>query len=47
MEIVTNGMKDVFGYLTKQWTWWMRVIQGKMLNKKKRTPLSDEACNPK
>lgn len=42
MEMVNNGMKDIFGYLTKLWTWWISFIQGIMINKKKSTPLSDE-----
>ena len=44
MEPVTNVMKDMFGYLTTQWTWWMSFIQGEMLNKKTAL-LSDEAYN--
>lgn len=47
MEIVTNGMKNVFGYVTKQWTRWIGFILGKMLSKKKRAPLKEEACSPK
>lgn len=42
MEMVNNGMKDIFGYLTKLWAWWISFIQGIMINKKKSTLLSDE-----
>ena len=42
MEMVNNGMKDIFGYLTKLWAWWITFIQGIMINKKKSTLLSDE-----
>ena len=28
IDTVTNGVKDVFGYLTKSWTWWISFTQG-------------------
>lgn len=42
MDMANNGMKDIFGYLTKLWTWWISFIQGIIINKKKSTLLSDE-----
>lgn len=26
MEMVNNGMKDIFGYLTKLWTCFIQVV---------------------
>lgn len=44
MEMVNNGMKEIFGDLTKLWTWWISFIQGIMINKKKNTLLKVMKC---